>query len=288
AAISMRVLWVANALNIILDPILIYGWGPIPAFGVQGAAIATTTGRGIGVLFQFYLLFSKKHRIKFSLKDFIPVPKVMIQLVRLSLGGMAQNIIVTSSWIGLVRIISTFGSNMVAGYTIALRILIFTLLPAWGLSNAASTLVGQNLGAGKPERAARSAWITARVNMFLLGITGIFMIISPRFYISLFIQDPAVVALGADALRIISYGYVSYALGMVMVQSINGAGDTYVPMVINIVCFWFIELPLAYLLAIVFRYNEQGVYYSIVVAESATALLGVIWFKMGRWKLQKV
>ena len=288
AAISMRVLWVANLLNIVLDPILIYGWGPIPAFGVQGAAIATTTGRGIGVLFQLYLLFSRKYRIKLSLAEFVPYPKVMLQLVRLSLGGMAQNIIATSSWIGLVRIISTFGSNAVAGYTIAIRILIFTLLPAWGISNAASTLVGQNLGAGKPERAARSAWITGFVNMGLLGLTGLLMLINPHFYLSIFIHDPVVINYGADALRIISYGYVSYALGMVMVQSINGAGDTYVPMFINLICFWIIEVPVAYFLSITLDFKQEGVCYSIVIAETAMAILGVIWFKSGRWKLKRV
>jgi len=288
AAISMRVLWAANLLNIVLDPILIYGWGPIPAFGVQGAAIATTTGRGIGVLFQLYLLFSQKYRIKLSLADFIPYPKVMIQLIRLSLGGMAQNIIATSSWIGLVRIISTFGSDVVAGYTIAIRILIFTLLPAWGISNAASTLVGQNLGAGKPERAARSAWITGLVNMVLLGLTGFLILLNPHFYMSLFIHDPVVINYGADALRIISYGYISYALGMVMVQSINGAGDTYIPMFINLICFWMIEVPVAYFLAMVLDFKQEGVYYSIVIAESAMAILGVLWFRSGRWKLKKV
>jgi putative MATE family efflux protein len=288
AAISMRVLWVANLLNIILDPILIYGWGPIPAFGVQGASIATTTGRGIGVLLQLYLLFSKKYRIKFSIQDFVPYPKVMLQLVRLSMGGMAQNIIATSSWIGLVRIISSFGSEVVAGYTIAIRILIFTLLPAWGLSNAASTLVGQSLGAGKPGRAERAARITCVVNMVLLGLTGILLLINPHFYISIFIHDPVVIDYGADALRIISYGYVSYAIGMVMVQSINGAGDTYVPMFINLVCFWMIEVPVAYIMAKVLNFNQEGVYYSILIAETAMAIMGVAWFKMGKWKLKKV
>jgi putative MATE family efflux protein len=288
AAISMRVLWVANLLNIVLDPIFIYGWGPIPAFGVQGAAIATTTGRGIGVLFQVYLLFGKKHRIKFSIPDFVPNLKVMIQIIRLSLGGMAQNIIMTSSWIALVRIISTFGSDVVAGYTIAIRILIFTLLPAWGLSNAASTLVGQNLGAGKPERAARSAWITGVVNMILLGCISIIILINPPFFIRLFIRDPAVINYGAHALQIISYGYVSYAMGMVMVQSINGAGDTYVPMFINIICFWLIEIPVAYLLSKVFGFQQEGVYYSIVIAETAMTILGITWFKLGKWKVKKV
>lgn len=288
AAISMRVLWVANILNIVLDPILIYGWGPIPAFGVQGAAIATTTGRGIGVLFQLYLLFGKKHRIKLSIHQFVPNFRVMLQLIKLSLGGMAQNIIATSSWIGLVRIISSFGSDVVAGYTIAIRILIFTLLPAWGISNAASTLVGQNLGAGKPERAERAAWITGVVNMILLGLTSIIILWNPHFYIGLFIHDPEVINWGADALRIISYGYVSYALGMVMVQSINGAGDTYVPMFINLICFWMIEVPLAYIMAKLLGFQQEGVYLSIVIAESVMAVLGVIWFRMGRWKLKKV
>lgn len=288
AAISMRVLWVANLLNIVLDPILIYGWGPIPAFGVHGAAIATTTGRGIGVLFQLYLLFGRKHRIKLSLRDFVPYPKVMMQLIRLSLGGMAQNIIATSSWIGMVRIVSTFGSSVVAGYTIAIRILIFTLLPAWGISNASSTLVGQNLGAGKPERAERCAWITGLVNMILLGLTEVVVLLNTHFLLSLFIHDPIVINYGANALRIMSYGYVSYALGMVMVQSINGAGDTYVPMFINLICFWMIEVPLAYLLAVSLNIGLPGVCYSIVIAETVMAVLGVSWFKWGKWKLKKV
>jgi len=284
----MRVLWVANLLNIVLDPILIYGWGPIPAFGVQGAAMATTIGRGIGVLFQVYLLFGKKYRIKFSIHDFVPNLKVMIHVTQLSLGGMAQNIIVTSSWIALVRIISTFGSEVVAGYTIAIRILIFTMLPSWGISNAASTLVGQNLGAGKPERAARSAWITSIVNMVLLGITGIIINLNPHFYLGLFIHDPVVINYGADALRIISYGYLSYAMGMVMVQSINGAGDTFIPMFINVICFWCLEIPLAYTLSKVLHFNQEGVYYSVVIAETAMAILGVTWFRLGKWKVKKV
>lgn len=288
AAISMRVLWIANGINIILDPILIFGWGPIPAFGVHGAAIATTTGRGIGVLVQLYFLFSRKHRIKMSIRDFVPYPKVMMQLIRLSLGGMAQNIIATSSWIGMVRIVSTFGSNVVAGYTIAIRILIFTLLPAWGISNASSTLVGQNLGAGKPERAARSAWITGFVNMILLGLIGIIVLLNTHFFMGLFIHDPVVIGYGALALQIFSYGYISYALGMVMVQSINGAGDTYVPMFINLICFYMIEVPLAYLMSIHMGFGFQGVCYSVVIAETVMAILGVTWFKLGRWKLKKV
>ncbi len=288
AAISMRVLWFANIINIFLDPILIYGWGPIPAFGVQGAAMATTTGRGLGVLFQFYLLFNKKHRIKISLSDFIPYPKVMLKIVRLSLGGIAQNLIATSSWVALVRIVSSFGSEVVAGYTIAIRILVFTLLPAWGLSNAASTLVGQNLGAGKPERAQRSVWVTALVNMILLGIICIIIIIAPHFYLGLFIHNSIVINYGADALRIISYGYVFYALGMVMVQAINGAGDTYIPTLINFICFWLIEIPLAYFLSKTMGFKQEGVYYAIITAESMMAILGAIWFMLGKWKQKKV
>jgi putative MATE family efflux protein len=288
AAISMRVLWFANLINIFLDPILIYGWGPIPAFGVQGAAMATTTGRGLGVLFQFYLLFGKKHRIKLSLRDFIPYPEVMLRLIRLSLGGITQNLISTSSWVGLVRIVSSFGSEVVAGYTIAIRILIFTLLPAWGLSNAASTLVGQNLGAGKPKRAERSAWGTAVINMILMGITGTLIAITPHFYVGIFIKDAMVIAYGADALRIISYGYVFYALGMVMVQAINGAGDTYIPTFINFICFWLIEIPLAYFFAKTMNFKQEGVYYAIITAESMMAILGAVWFMLGKWKQKKV
>lgn len=288
AAISMRVLAVANIINMALDPIFIYGWGPIPAFGLEGAAIATTTGRGIGVLYQFYLLFSQKYRIKLSLNCFVPNLRIVKKLIALSLGGIAQNIIATSSWVGLVRIVSSFGSEVVAGYTIAIRILVFTILPAWGLSNAASALVGQNLGAGKPDRAERSAWITAIVNMILLGIIGIIILLNTRFYLGLFIKDSVVINSGAQALRIMSYGYVSYALGMVMVQAINGAGDTYAPTVINIICFWMIEIPLAYVLANSLGCKESGVYYAIIIAEAIMAILGVIWFKYGSWKRKAV
>lgn len=288
AAISMRVLTIANIINIVLDPILIYGWGPIPAFGVEGAAIATTTGRGIGVLFQFYLLFNNKHRVKLALTHLSPKLKVIKKLIFLSLGGIGQNIIATSSWVALVRIVSSFGSEVVAGYTIAIRILVFTILPAWGISNAASTLVGQSLGAGNPNRAERAAWVTAVVNMILLGIISVVILIDTHFYLGLFINDPVVIYHGAYALRIISYGYVFYALGMVMVQAINGAGDTYVPTIINLICFWMVEIPLAYLLANHTGLKEAGVYYSIIIAESTMAILGLLWFRHGSWKKKNV
>lgn len=287
AAISLRVLAVANIINIVLDPILIYGFGPIPAFGVEGAAIATTTGRGIGVIFQFYLLFGRHHRIKIYWNSFIPRLKVIRKLIFLSMGGIGQNIIATSSWVALVRIISGFGSEVVAGYTIAIRILVFTILPAWGISNAASTLVGQNLGAGKPERAEKAAWVTAVVNMILLGIIGLLILIDTKFYLAMFIDDTRVISFGAHALRVFSYGYIFYALGMVMVQAINGAGDTYIPTFINVISYWLIEIPLAYVWARS-DMQESGVYYAIFVAEASMALLGLAWFKLGYWKRKKV
>jgi putative MATE family efflux protein len=288
AAISMKVLWFANILNIILDPILIFGLGPIPALGIKGAAIATTTGRGLGVIYQFYLLFHSKHRIKLKFSVLKPDWDIIRQLLRLSAGSTGQYLIATSSWIFLVRVISLFGSQVVAGYTIAIRIMFFLLLPSWGISNAAATLVGQNLGAGKPDRAERSAWITGYVNIAFLGIIGLILALTPASFIRLFISDPEVVHHGASCLRILSYGFIAYGLGMVMVNSLNGAGDTVTPTWINFFCYWLLEIPLAYLLAVYFNLRENGVFISILVAEIAMTLTALHFFRKGKWKLKKV
>ena len=288
AAISMRVLWFANILNIILDPILIFGLGPIPALGIKGAAIATTTGRGIGVIYQFYLLFHSKHRIKLRISDLIPDWEIIRQLLRLSAGSTGQHLIATSSWIFLVRIVSMFGSQVVAGYTIALRIMFFLLLPSWGISNATATLVGQNLGAGKPDRAERSVWITGYVNIIFLGIIGLILAITPGTFISIFISDPEVISYGSASLRILSYGFIAYGLGMVMVNSLNGAGDTTTPTWINLFCYWLLEIPLAYSLAVYTNLRENGVFIAILVAEIAMTLSALYFFRRGKWKLRKV
>jgi len=288
AAISMRVLIFANLLNIILDPCLIFGWGPFPELGIEGAAIATTTGRGLAVVYQFYLLLKGKRRIQLLMKSIkIDVP-VMINLIRLSLGGIGQYLIATSSWIGLVRIISIFGAEVVAGYTIAIRIVIFTLLPSWGIANAAATLVGQNLGANQPDRAEKSAWKIGMINLIFLGVIGIIFMAFPAAFVRLLIDEVEVIRVGALCLRIISYGFVFYGFGMVMVNSLNGAGDTATPTKINFVSFWLIEIPLAYFLAIIVGMREQGVFYSIIIAETIMTLIAYALFKRGKWKLKKV
>lgn len=288
AALSMRVLLIANGVNIVLDPLLIFGLGPVPALGIEGAAIATNIGRGLAVAFQFYVLFRGKMRIKLRLRHFIPDLAIQITLIRLSIGGILQNIIATASWIIMVRIVSVFGSAAVAGYTIGIRIIIFALLPSWGLSNAAATLVGQNLGAGRPDRASRAAWITGFTNMFLLGIVSLVFIMFPGMFIKLFITDPEVLRYGITCLQIVSAGFLFYAMGMVMTQSLNGAGDTYTPTLLNFICFWMIEIPLAWFLALKMGYEVEGVYYAIVVAESTLTLMGIYVFNRGRWKLKKV
>lgn len=288
AAISMRVLLLANGINILLDPLFIFGLGPIPAMGIKGAAIATTTGRGIAVIYQFYILFKGNGRIKIYKKAIRLNLKVMIDLIKISLGGIGQSIIATSSWIGMVRIIAMFGSNALAGYTIAIRIIIFVLLPSWGISNAAATLVGQNLGAKKPNRAERAVWTTGYVNMVLLGIVSIIFIIEPHFFIKLFINNTDIIKTGAQGLRIISIGLIFYAMGMVMIQAFNGAGDTRTPTKINIICFWIIEIPLAYFLAKSYGMNESGVYTAIIIAESIMTLIAMWLFKKGKWKTEKV
>jgi putative MATE family efflux protein len=288
AAISMRVLWLANLINIILDPLLILGIGPFPELGIKGAAIATATGRGIGVAYQFWLLFNGKGRVKLKPRHMFIQVRILLRLIKLSLGGIGQSLIATTSWIGLVRIIAEFGSGALAGYTIAIRIIIFTLLPSWGLSNAAATLVGQNLGAKKPARAQRSVWLTAKVNMIFMGLVSLVFIIVPAFFVRIFIQDPEIVEFGAACLRIIAYGFVFYGMGMVMVQALNGAGDTATPTLINLVCFWMIEIPLAYLLAIKLGVSENGVYIAIISAETLMTIIAAAFFQRGKWKTREV
>jgi putative MATE family efflux protein len=288
AAIAMRVLWIGNIINIILDPCFIFGLGPFPELGVKGAAIATTSGRGIAVLYQFYLLFFGKMRIQLSVKHLNINYKIIARLIKISLGSIGQNLIGTTSWIALVRIISLFGSEIVAGYTIAIRIISFVLLPSWGISNAASTLVGQNLGAKKPDRAERSVMITGWVNMILLGIIGFFLVVFPAPLIKLFINDPVVLTAGIECLRIVSIGFIAYGFGMVMVNSFNGAGDTTTPLKINIFAFWLIEIPLAWILSIKLRMNEQGVFIAIVIAESIMTFTAWMVFRKGKWKLKEV
>ena len=288
AAVSMRVLWLANGINIFLDPCLIFGWGPFPELGITGAAVATNIGRGTAILYQFYILFRGKERVRLERRHWKINIRVIKTLLRLSLGGIGQSLIATTSWIGLVRIVSIFGSAVVAGYTIAIRIVMFSLLPAWGLSNAAATLVGQNLGAGKPARAEQSAWRTGFINMGFMGIVAVLIILFPGVFMRFFIQDPDVIRSGGACLRLLGYGYISYGLGMAIVSSFNGAGDTATPTYINFFCFWLLEIPLAYVLALPLGFRENGVYVSILAAETMMTLAAVVLFRRGKWKNRKV
>jgi len=288
AVVAMRVLWIGNIINIVLDPCLIFGLGPFPEMGVKGAAVATTTGRGIAVLYQFYLLFFGKKRIRLTAKHLGINFRIIARLIKLSFGTIGQNLIGTSSWIALVRIISIFGSEIVAGYTIAIRIIGFVMLPSWGISNAASTLVGQNLGAKKPDRAERAVMITGWVNMILLGAIGLVLVAFPAPFIRMFVDDPGVLVPGIECLRIVSIGFIAYGFGMVLVNSFNGAGDTATPLKINIFAYWLLEIPVAWILAITVGMNEQGVFTAIVIAESVMTLIAWLVFRRGKWKLKEV
>src|SRR5438128_3206077 len=288
AAIAMRLLWVSNIINLVLDPCLIFGLGPFPKLGVTGAALATFTGRSIGVAYQFYRLLRGSERIRILREQIHLNFSVLFRLLRVSLTGILQFAIAHTSWIGLVRIVSVFGSAALAGYTIAIRILIFVLMPSWGLSNAAATLVGQNLGAKQPERAETSVWRTGLYNMIFLGLVGVFFITFAERVIRLFTNDALVVPLAVTSLRIFSYGNIGYAYAMVMLQAFNGAGDTITPTIVNFFAFWMLEIPLAYFLALHTRMQAHGVYWSVVVAEAAMAAVSIILFKRGYWKRQKI
>ena len=288
ASIAMWTLVLSNGLNIILDPIFIFGLGPVPEFGVQGAAIATTIGRGTAVIAQLIILFYGWSRIKIAFKDLVLRIAVLINIIKVSLGGIGQFLIGTSSWVFLIRIMSEFGSDVLAGYTIAIRVMMFTFMPSWGMSNAAATLVGQNLGAGKPDRAEKSVWITGKYNaIFMVLVSLVYLVFAPEI-LNWFSEETEVVKYGALCLQVIAAGYVFYAYGMVIIQAFNGAGDTRTPTYINFVCFWLFQLPLAYLLAISFEVGPLGVYLAIVLAETLIAIIGIILFKKGKWKEFKV
>ena len=284
AAIAMRVLWLANIVNILLNPCLIFGVGPFPRLGVTGSAVGTTIGRGIGVLFQLWILFSGRGRLAVRASEIRLDFVVLWRLVRLSLNAIFQYMVQMASWIGVVRIMSSFGSAAVAANTLAIKIIVFAILPSWGMSNAAATLVGQNLGAGKPERAELSVWRTGFYNMLFLGGVGLIFIIFAERFIALFTNDPAVVPLAVSGLRLLSYGYVSYAYGMVITAAFNGAGDTITPTTLNLICFWVCQIPVAWALAFHTSLGPRGVFVAVVIGDSLLALLGILLFRRGKWK----
>lgn len=284
ATVALRSLWLANGINIVLDPCLIFGLGPFPELGVTGAAIATTIGRGTGVLYQLWYLWADKGRLRFQNRHLRIVPRLMWRMIRMSIGGVGQFLIATSSWIVLMRIVAFYGSAAIAAYTIALRMIEFILLPAWGLGNAASTLVGQNLGANKPGRAERSAWKAARYNgTFMIAVAILLLLFAP-WLTGLFSDDPDVLRWGANCVRIMGIGFPMYAVGMVLVQAFNGAGDTATPAILNLICFWLLQLPLAWLLATRLEFGPDGVFWAIVISETLLTVLAVLVFRRGNWK----
>jgi len=284
AAIAMRVLWFANAINIALGPCLIFGLGPFPKLGIVGAAIATSIGRGTGALYAFSRLIRSGGRFDIKREHFRLEPAIMARLLRFSATGTLQVFIGMASWIGLVRIISDFGTAALAGYIVGMRVIIFALLPSWGMSNAAATMVGQALGAGKPDRAERAVWKAAFYNVIFLGIVGLIFVLFARQIVALFTTDPNVVPYSVDCLRIVAYGFLFYAYGMVLTQSFNGAGTPWTPTIINLFVFWLWELPLAYVLAKTFGLGTRGVFLAIMIAFSTLAIVSALIFRRGKWK----
>jgi putative MATE family efflux protein len=288
AAIAMHSLWIANILNMILDPILIFGWGFIPAMGVEGAAIATNIGRAAGVVYQLYFLAGEKGIIKIH-KDNIHYEKeIVVRLLKVSAGNIGQFLISTASWLFLARIIVNFGSAAFAGYQFAIRIIIFTILPSWGMANAAATLVGQNLGAQQPERAEKSVWTAGFLNMIFLGFISIAFYFLSEPIMGVFSSDPDVIKFGTQCLRIVAFGYVFYGYGMVIIQAINGAGDTTTPTILNLFGYWFFQIPMAYMMSTKWGFGASGAFWAIAIAESAMAIAAIMIFRQGKWKLVKI
>ncbi len=286
ATVALRSLWIANGINIVLDPCFIFGLGPFPEMGVTGAAVATTIGRSIGVVYQLWYLFGGRGRIAFQLRHLRLVPELTARLIRISAGGIGQFLIATASWIGVMRIVAIYGSAAIAAYTIALRMMEFTFLPAWGLGNAAATLVGQNLGAKQPDRAEQSAWQAAKHNAIFMAIAGTLLLIFAQGITGLFSDEPDVLRWGTSCLRILGIGFPMYAVGMVMIQAMNGAGDTGTPAILNVICFWLVQIPLAFVLATNTTLEPNGAFIAIVVSESLLTVLSVIVFRRGNWKLE--
>jgi putative MATE family efflux protein len=284
AAVALRSLWLANGINIVLDPCLIFGLGPFPEMGVTGAAVATTIGRSIGVIYQLYYLFNARGRLAFALAKLRPRPALAGLLLKVSAGGVGQFLVATASWIGVMRIVALYGSAPIAAYTIAIRMIEFVLLPAWGLGNAAATMVGQNLGAGLPERAEDSAWKAGRYNLEFMTTVGVITFVFAPEITALFSSDPDVLRYGTSCLRILGVGYPAYALGMVMSQAINGAGDTLTPTMLNLVAFWLVQIPLAYWLAEGAGAGPNGVFAAIVIGESLLTVMAVAVFRRGHWR----
>ncbi|MEM6638706.1 MAG: MATE family efflux transporter [Pseudomonadota bacterium] len=282
-AIAMKALWVGNGLNIVLDPLLIYGIGPIAGLGIDGAAVASILGRGTAALYLIYKLFQSSERLPISASSFLLDIGVMRRLLSIASGGVAQFLIGTASWIVLMRIVALYGSDAVAGYTLALRIIIFGLLPAWGLANAAATLVGQNLGAKQPERAAKGVWMTARYSAVFLGAMALVLGLGAPVVVAFFSDSSSVATYAVQCLRIMSLGFVVYGFGMTLIQAFNGAGDTRTPTVLNLVCFWLIQIPLALLLARYANLGPTGVFIAIVVSELILTIWGIILFRRGGW-----
>ena len=288
AALAMRTLWLANGINLILDPCLINGWGPFPRLGVFGAAVATTTGRGIGVLFQLWQLGSTRNRLTIRRDQLRLNIPVMVRLLRVSITGIIQFLLATASWMALVRIVAVFGSAAVAGYTIAVRLLIFTILPSWGLSNAAATLVGQSLGAGKPQRAESSVYRTGFFNMLYLGLISLVFLFFPAPLVSVFTSEAAVVSTAVSCLTIFGISFVSYGWGMILIQAFNGAGDTLTPTYLNFFAFWVFQLPLAWLLAIHLNRGPRGAFWAVLFADLVLTATSFVFFRQGKWKRQKI
>jgi putative MATE family efflux protein len=288
APVALRSLTLANGLNILLDPCFIFGLGPFPELGVTGAAVATTIGRGVGVAYLVWYLFASRGRLEFGLRNLAIAPDLILRMIRISIGGIGQFLIATSSWIAIIRVIAIYGSAPIAAYTIAIRLIEFVFLPAWGLGNAAATLVGQNLGAARPDRAEKSVWTAARYNAIFMTALGFsFVAFAPQM-VSLFTDDPEIRRYGINCLRILGIGYPMYAVGMIIIQALNGAGDTRTPSFLNFIAFWLIQIPLAYWLATAAGLGPNGVFLAIVSSESALTVLGVLVFRRGNWRTQEV